>query len=188
MKIGLYGGTFDPVHHGHLILARHAAETLCLDRVIFIPNAISPHKQHREAAPADLRLAMVRTAIAAEPRMEVDDIELRRTGPSFTIDTVTALKQAHGQADFCYFIGADNLRDLNTWHRIDDLMRLVDFVVLGRGSEYPPDGFTTLDRRIDISATEIRDRIANGRSIRYLVPESVRVFIESHQLYRSPAH
>lgn len=185
MMVGLYGGTFDPVHNGHLILARDALETLGIERVIFIPNVISPHKRHSTPAPPELRLEMVRAAIRSEPGLEVDDLELRRgRGPSFTIDTVTELSRARPDTRFCYFIGADNVPDLGTWHRINELRDLVEFVVLSRGENDPPHPFRALRRRIDISATEIRERVAKGLSIRYLVPESVRDLIERHQPYR----
>ena len=190
LRLGLYGGTFDPIHHGHLILARDAIEKLGLDRIIFLPAAISPHKLARAPAPAELRRAMVAAAIAGEPRFGLDDSELRRTGPSFTIDSVEQFHARHPEAHLYYLIGADNARELHTWRRIDDLLRLVQFVVFGRGiedSETARD-FPILSRRIDISATEIRQRVACGVSIRYLVPEPVRLLIASHHLYQEPPH
>src|ERR1043166_2936583 len=108
MRIGLYGGTFDPVHHGHLILARDAIEYLELQRLIFIPNTISPHKQTRRAAPARLRCEMLAAAIKDEPRFELDDSELTRGGTSYTIDTVLPLRERHPDADLFYIIGEDN--------------------------------------------------------------------------------
>jgi nicotinate-nucleotide adenylyltransferase len=188
MKLGLYGGSFDPIHHGHLILARDAIEQLALDRVIFIPAAVSPHKLDRHPAPAEVRRAMVAAAIAGEPRFALDDSELHRAGPSFTIDTVEQMRARHPGAEFFYFIGADNIRALHTWRRIDELRELAQFVVFDRDASAAEHGFPTLDRRIDISATEIRQRVARGDSIRYLVPEPVNALIENHQLYKESSH
>ena len=191
LRLGLYGGTFDPIHHGHLILARDAIEQLGLERIVFLPAAISPHKLARApGAPAELRGAMVAAAIADEPRFVMDDSELRRSGPSFTIDSVEQIRDGHPEARLYYLIGADNLRELPTWRRFDELSRLVQFVVFGRSlkkSETAHD-FPMVPRRIDISATEIRDRVARGASIRYLVPEPVRLLIASHHLYQEPPH
>jgi nicotinate-nucleotide adenylyltransferase len=189
MKIGLYGGTFDPVHNGHLILARDAVETLALDRLVFIPNVISPHRLRHTPAPAELRLAMIHAAIADEPRFEADDIELARGGVSYTIDTVLALREkfSHG-TQLVYLIGGDNFAVLEKWHRIAELKRLVDFAVLSRADLETAHPFLKLERRIDISATEIRTRVAKGDSIRYLVPDAVREIIAANQLYKETPH
>jgi nicotinate-nucleotide adenylyltransferase len=190
MRLALYGGTFDPVHFGHLILAREALEQLALDRVIFIPAGLSPHKLATTPAPAALCREMLAAAIADEPAFTMDDSELNATGPSFTIETVERYRAADPNTHIHYLIGADNLKELHTWRRIDDLRRLVEFVVLGRGDARPEAGvsFRTLSRRIDISATEIRQRVARGQSIRYLVPEPVRAIIAAHHLYQEPPH
>ena len=170
-------------------MARDALEQLALDRVIFIPAGLSPHKLATIPAPANLRREMLATAIADEPGFTMDDSELDAPGPSFTIDTVERVRAAHPEAHIYYLIGADNLRELHTWRRIEDLRRLVRFVILGRG-ETPQAAllFRTLPRRIDISATEIRQRVARGESIRYLVPEPVRSIIAAHHLYQDPPH
>lgn len=190
MRLALYGGTFDPVHHGHLLLARDALEQLELDRVVFIPANLSPHKLATSPAPAAVRLEMLRAAIADEPGFELDDSELEFSGPSFTIDTVERVRTRHPEAKIYYLIGADNVRELHTWRRYEDLVRLVEFVVFGRGDKVDAGGvpFHTLSRRIDISATEIRRRVARGASIRYLVPEPVRSIITAHQLYQDLPH
>lgn len=187
-RVALYGGTFDPIHHGHLILAREACERLELDRVVFIPAAISPHKLTRTPAPADVRLEMVRAATADEPRFDVDDSEVDRPGPSYTIDTVEAfLSRAEPSTQVYYFIGSDNIPELHTWRRADDLRRLVRFIVFGRDDLGGHD-FPVISRRFDISATEVRQRVARGASIRYLVPESVREIISRHGLYQESNH
>ena len=190
MNLALYGGTFDPIHHGHLILAREALEQLALVRVIFIPAAHSPHKLARTPTPAALRRAMLAAALADEPRFVLDDAELQRPGPSFSIDTVERIAAEFPGARLHYLIGADNLRELHTWRRIDDLRRLAQFVVFGRGADAADEthGFPTVPRRIDISATELRARVARGASIRYLTPEPVRALIAHHQLYQEPSH
>jgi len=185
MKLGFYGGTFDPIHHGHLILAREAVETLGLDRLYFIPNAISPHKAATLPTPAALRAEMIRAAVENEPRFDMDDLELNRPGVSYTIDSIIAMRERFGaKAKFFYLIGEDNVPSLATWRRIDELHHMATFVVLCR-SEHPTHlPYVTLQRRIDISATDIRKRIANGQSIRYLVPDKVHDLIIQNSLYR----
>jgi nicotinate-nucleotide adenylyltransferase len=194
-RVGIYGGTFDPVHHGHLVLARDAVESLALSRLIFIPAAISPHKLSRQpGAPGAVRLAMLKAAVAGEPRFGVDDCELHRSGPSYAIDTVEGLRAKLPPAtELFYLIGQDNIAALHTWHRIGELLELVKLVVFERGERsasgqaaavLAADPFATLTRRVDISATEIRKRVASGRSIRYLLPEEVRLMIAADGLYR----
>ena len=188
MRTALYGGSFDPIHHGHLILAREAMEQLSLDRVIFIPAAQSPFKLTRIPASPEVRLAMVRAAIAGESHFECDDSETKREGPSFTVDTVEVWRaRAPGDELFC-LIGEDNVRELPTWLRYEDLCAMVRFVVFGRDVSAPPHEFPCVHRRVDISATEVRKRVAERRSIRYLVPEAVRDIIESHRLYQGDTH
>jgi nicotinate-nucleotide adenylyltransferase len=183
MKIALFGGTFDPIHHGHLLLARDAIEQLALDRVIFIPAALSPHKLTRPPTESGVRWEMLGAAIDGEPRFERDDSEFHRSGPSFSIDTVEQWRAKLPEAQFFYLIGADNLRELHTWRRIDELRRLAQFVVFGRGEPGVEHSFPVLPRRIDISASEIRSRVARAACIRYLVPESVRAIIHTNHLY-----
>jgi nicotinate-nucleotide adenylyltransferase len=183
-KIGIFGGTFDPIHHGHLILAREARETLDLNFVIFIPAAASPHKQGETLASGEVRLQMLRAAIDGETDFDCDAIELNRPPPSYAIDTMEVLRLRHQSSEFFYLIGEDNLPRLPTWHRFDELTRMVQFIVLNRtgmnsGSSYP-----MIRRHVDISATNIRNRVAAGRSIRYLVPPPVEEIIHNHQLYR----
>lgn len=190
MRLALYGGTFDPIHHGHLLLARDALDELQLDRVLFIPAGLSPHKLASQPAPAALRREMLAAALADEPGFALDASELERPGPSFAIETVERVHATYPEAEIFYLIGADNVPELHTWRRIEDLKRLVEFVVFGRSTraEASLDGFRTIGRRIDISATEIRRRVAQGASIRYLVPEVVRSIIVSHHLYQAPSH
>lgn len=183
-KVGIYGGTFDPIHCGHLILSREALEKLALDQIIFVPAAISPHKINMSPADPSVRAEMLRAAIEGETQFCLDELELERPTPSFTFDTMKELKKRHPHHQFFYLIGSDNLPRLNTWHRIAELRELVQFVVLHRGLAPVCCELPMIARHIDISATEIRNRVASGRSIRYLVPPSVEEIIARHQLYR----
>lgn len=205
-RIGLFGGSFDPVHHGHLLLAQDALEQLNLDHLVFIPAAINPHKI--DAAPhasQELRLEMLREAIRVQPRFSVDPQELEREGPSFTIDTVATYCRRFAGARLFLLLGEDNLPKLHSWHEFEKLRELVAFVSFGRGSPSEAAGtqaplerldrlersgqrlaIERLSRKIDISSTEIRTRVAKGLPIQYLVPESVRLLIQSHALYKHP--
>lgn len=182
-KIGLYGGSFDPVHNGHLILARDAMERLELDRVVFLPARISPHKLDHPPAPPEARCRLLAAAIAEEPRFEMDDCEIQRNGPSFTIDTVQLYRDRFPGARLHYFIGDDNLPELDTWKDISHLRTLVQFVVLSRiGMPFLAE-FPTITRHIEISSTEIRNRIARGLSVRYMVPKASCELISQLRLY-----
>jgi nicotinate-nucleotide adenylyltransferase len=182
-KIGIYGGTFDPVHHAHLILAREALEKLQLEKVIFVPAAISPFKE-APVASAEMRLAMLRAAIDGETEFVLDDCELRRSPPSYAVDTVEEIRQREKDAEFYYLIGDDNVPDLARWHRFTELEKMVRFVVLNRTGTQSRHSHLTMPRRIDISATEIRKRVASGQSIRYFVPTVVEEIIRQGNLYR----
>ena len=182
-KIGIYGGTFDPVHHAHLILARDALETLGLDEVIFVPAAVSPLKKAAPVASGELRLAMLRAAIKGEPKFAADNCELSRPPPSYTIDTVEEIRRRNNDAAIYCLIGEDNVDTLTKWHRFTELEKMVHFVVLDRRGQPASHCYRVIDRKIDISATEIRTRVASGRSIRYLVPSTVEEIIRLEKLY-----
>jgi nicotinate-nucleotide adenylyltransferase len=182
-KIGIYGGTFDPIHHAHLLLARDALEMLGLDVVIFVPAAISPLKKTAPVASGELRLAMLGAAIKGEAKFVVDDCELRRPPPSYTIDTVEEVRQGHRHTAIYCLIGDDNVQTLKKWHRFDELEKMVNFIILDRTGQPPTGSYPVIDRKIDISATEIRMRVASGRSIRYLVPPAVEEIIRREKLY-----
>ena len=184
MRIGIYGGTFNPVHHGHLILARQALEEFKLDRLIFVPAAESPFKIQNHTAPAGDRLAMLRLAIAGEDRFSVDPLEIERGGISYSIDTVKMFRNRDPGAELFFLVGEDNADRLTEWHRFEELKKLVYFVVLSRSEEFQSPEYPVVQRRIEISSTEIRNRVANQESITYLVPESVKHYIEQHQLYQ----
>jgi nicotinate-nucleotide adenylyltransferase len=184
LKIGIYGGTFDPVHHAHLILAREAIETLGLTKVILVPAAISPLKKFAPAANGEVRLAMLKAATKDDPEFEVDECELQRPPPSYTIDTVEEVRRREDDSVIYCLIGEDNVEQLPQWHRFGELENLVRFVVLDRSGQQPTHSYTLIHRRIDISATEIRRRVAQNESIRYLVPESVEKIIQREKLYQ----
>jgi nicotinate-nucleotide adenylyltransferase len=185
-RIGIYGGTFDPIHHAHLILAREALERLELDEVIFVPAAMSPHKLDQTPTDAAARVEMIRAAIKGEPRFCIDEIELQRPPPSFTIETIESYVAANADAEIHYLVGSDNLPRLQSWYRFADLQRLVRFVVLNRGAKLADCPYELVERQVDISATQIRNRVATGRSIRYLVPPAVEEIIHRRQLYTEP--
>lgn len=182
-RIGIYGGTFDPIHHGHLILARESLETLGLEKVIFVPAAVSPFKD-APAARAEMRLSMLRAAIDGETGFTMNDCELRRPPPSYAIDTVEEIRKQEGDVDISYLIGEDNVPQLANWHRFKELQTMVRFVVLDRTGLNTKHNYQAVHRKIDISATDIRKRVASGRSIRYLVPPAVEDIIRRQNLYR----
>ena len=183
-KIGIFGGTFDPIHNGHLILARDAIEQLQLDELLFIPAAVSPHKLDQTPAPSDARVEMIRAAIESEPRFCLDILELERPAPSFTVDTMESLRAREPDAQFVYLIGEDNVARLSTWHRFAELSQMVQFAVLDRTGLKTEHPFPAVRRHVDISASDIRNRVARGQSIRYLVPPVVEKIIRERELYR----
>lgn len=199
MRLALLGGTFDPVHLGHLLLAEVARDQLRLDRVLFVPAGDPPHKQEKLKSAACHRRAMTGLAIAANECFELSPVDLERPGPHYSTDTVRLIRSSYGvSGEDCFFaIGADSLEDLPTWHRPDELIRLCRLAIAPR-PDYRPD-MAALERllpglsaRLDwlhmpalgISSTDIRLRARQGRTIRYLVPESVRQYIEQYGLYR----
>jgi len=184
MKIGIYGGTFDPIHHAHLILARDAIETLSLEKVIFVPAAVSPFKKCAPSASGELRLSMLRAAVQNEMRFSVDDCELHRPPPSFTIDTVEEIQRREPGGQLHCLVGEDNVAGLPKWHRFAELEKIVRFVVLDRTGLLAEPSYPVIRRKIQISATEIRKRVASHRSIRYLVPEEVEEIIRREKLYQ----
>jgi nicotinate-nucleotide adenylyltransferase len=186
MKLAIYGGTFDPIHHGHLILAREARELFGFKKVIFVPAAASPFKDS-PAASGQLRLSMLRVAIEDEPGFELDDCELRRPAPSYTIETIEEIRTRQRDAQIYCLIGEDNVPTLQKWHRFDELRKAVQFVVLDRTGRTPDHSYPVVHRKIDISASEIRKRVASGRSIRYFVPQTVEEMIRREKIYQEQA-
>jgi nicotinate-nucleotide adenylyltransferase len=183
-KIGIYGGSFDPIHHGHLILAREAREALNLEKIIFVPAAVSPFKARPAVAIGDMRLKMLHAAIEGEAGFGIDDCELRRPPPSWTIDTVLEIRKREADPELYLLIGEDTVATLDRWRRFDELNKLVRFVVLDRTGSQTQRDYQIVRRKIDISATDIRKRVAHGQSIRYLVPPAVEEIIQREKLYR----
>lgn len=185
MRLGVFGGTFDPPHIGHLVAAQDALSVLHLDRVILVPARVPPHKLHRLITPGDIRLELVRAAVDDDPRFEVDDEELRRPGPSWTIDTLRSLSERRPGSRLFLLLGTDQFRDFTTWRDPDEIRRLAEVAVLSRAGEAPAgEGCISVPvTRIDVTSTDIRQRVAAGRPIRYLVPAAVEALIEQHGLY-----
>jgi len=200
-KVALFGGTFDPIHFGHLRSARHVVDHLGLDRVIFIPSANPPHKLNQPITDADLRLEMVRLAIQNESRFVCDDCEIHRSGPSYTIDTVTGFRDRLGPTvRLAWIIGADSLAELSSWYRVSDLVDLCEIITVARPGWQRPDlsplrgllSDAQIDRLVasvldspltDISATEIRRRVAAGEPIDGLTPKPVADYIQRQSIY-----
>ena len=185
MRIGILGGSFDPIHHGHLILARAAKEELGLNRVLLMPANKSPHKTDTKPATAEDRFEMVRLAIEGEEGFEVSDVELRRPAPSYTVETLRELKKSHPQDEFVLLIGADNVATFDTWREPEEIRHLAQIAVLDRAGSAAAHDWPTVRRLVDISSTDIRARAADGRSIRYLTPDAVCDYIATHSLYRT---
>lgn len=190
MRLGLFGGRFDPPHLGHLLAAEQAREALALDAVWFIPAPSPPHKP--ALASPEHRYAMTVLATLAHPCFSVSRLELDRPGPSYTFDTVQQVRATEPGAELFLITGADAYRDIASWHRATELVRQVNIMVVARPGynleQLEPDfrarvGIVAIIG-CDISSTEIRNRIKEGRSIRYLVPESVESYLVKHHLYR----
>lgn len=194
MKIGLFGGTFDPIHNGHLIIAEWVREELQLEKIIFIPAGDPPHKQESNITSIKHRLAMVSLAIEANDRFSLSDIEAKKAGKSYTVETLRVLQNHFSSpTKLFWIIGSDSLLDLPNWFQPDEIVRLAQIVV------YPRSGYSVNEAAarfkdrvlyvdsplIDISATTIRDRIRQEKSVRYFLPESVLKYIHRENLYRS---
>lgn len=189
MRIGIFGGTFDPIHRGHLIVARAAADQLRLDRVHFIPARVQPFKAEYQGASARDRAAMVRLAIADEPRFVLDERELQRDGPSYTIDTLRAVRTERPGDELFLLVGADTARDLPLWREAAAVARLARVAVLTRPGfalpEHPLIGEIVAVPSVDVSATLVRATARRGGSIRDLVPPAVAEYIAARGLYRA---
>src|SRR5258705_5093022 len=187
--IALFGGSFDPVHNGHLLVAMAAMEELSLDRLFFIPAAQSPFKPETRPAPAELRLRLLRLALAGQAHYEVDDQEIRRAGVSYSIDTIRDYAVRFPGANLFYLIGADHIRQLHTWRSADELAKLVEFVAIprpGEAASTPLPGFrvqTLVGFPLGLSSSQIRERVRAGKSIDHLVPAPVAEAIRNSRLY-----
>jgi nicotinate-nucleotide adenylyltransferase len=200
-RLGVLGGTFNPVHLGHMIMAQDAMEAFDLSRVMFVPCAQPPHKSAAGLAPAHHRLAMLEAAIEGDLRFEVSDIELQRGEISYTIDTLRAVAADHPGVELYFIIGADSLGELHLWREIETLLGLCRIVTMARPGvnldalqakdiklrdPWPEQiqAGIRIGHLVEVSSTDIRYRVAEGMSIRYLVPPGVDMYIAEHSLYR----
>jgi|SRR5579872_4912244 len=195
MRLGILGGTFDPIHNAHLFIAEEARVRVPLDRVVFVPNAVPPHKPSHDVAPARHRLAMAQLATRSNPAFDCSAVEIERPGPSYTVDTLKAFKADYPGAELFFITGMDTIPEIPTWRRPEEILRLCTLVAAERPGyaldmaeqELP----AALQERVlplptthlDISATEIRRRVREGLPIRYLTPDSVVDYIARHGLY-----
>lgn len=199
-RILLYGGSFNPVHHGHLICAAAAAEILRAERIVLIPSSRPPHKIDRALAPVDARLEMCRLAVQGDPRFEISDWEAQQPGPNYTLLTVRRFRDERPADELAWLLGADSLADLSTWFRVGELASECRLVTAVRPGFKEPDltalagklsaeQFAQIRRdvlptpEVNISATEIRERVRSGRPIRYLVSEAVCRYIDEQGLF-----
>ena len=200
-RIGILGGTFNPVHNGHLALAKSALERGGLEKIIFIPTALPPHKSSRELITASDRMEMLRRAVGGHPALEVSDIELKRGGKSYTVDTLRQLREVLGpEAEFYLIIGADNLLEIADWREVEKLVRECRFIIITRpgfsldklsgenarwaNKIIEKDGSNIIELSLPASSSEIRERIGRGENVGNSVPEGVLDYIREKGLYR----
>lgn len=197
-RIGLLGGTFNPIHTGHLLLAESARDQFKLDKVLFIPTGNNPFKQSQEDISKEHRLNMVKLAIAAHPSFEVMTYEIEQSGLTYTIDTVNQVKEIYPNCELYFIAGADLMFEINLWKGANELLRTVNFITAFRPgyshkkletrinelkADYQASIFNLCTSEMDIASSDIRSRISKGQSIRYLLPEAVERYIFLHQLY-----
>lgn len=203
MRLGIFGGTFDPVHYGHLLLAEQCREQCRLDRVWFVPASVPPHKVERALTPAAQRVEMLRLAIAGHQAFDVSTLEIERGGLSYTLDTLAAICDLQPEAELFFLMGADSLRDLPMWWEPARICQLATPVVVRRQGAPEPDlgvltplvsparlqeirGCQVQMPVVEFSSTAIRQAVAAGRSVRYQTPRAVEKYLETHGLYRQP--
>ncbi|MDD5448989.1 MAG: nicotinate-nucleotide adenylyltransferase [Candidatus Omnitrophica bacterium] len=188
MKIGILGGTFNPIHIGHLILAEEALHKLNLDKIIFVPSYLPPHKEEEVILDAAHRFKMVSLAVKGNPRFEVSKIEIDAREKSYSVDTIKKFKaQFPPDTEFFFITGSDSLKELFSWKKIDEILALSNFIVANRPG-FPIQGVPKAIQMVaitgmEISSSDIRKRLKEARSIRYLVPDAVREYIEKSKLY-----
>lgn len=198
-RLGIMGGTFDPIHYGHMVAAETARIELGLEAVLFIPTGIPPHKIDHQVTDARLRLEMVEMSIRSNTHFKVSAMEIEREGPTYTIDTLRTLHQLLPEKELFFITGADALRDLFTWHEPEEIVKLAKIIGASRPGynsqelsagiyqQYPftRDRISLLEvPALAISSTDIRARVRNHKSIRYLLPDEVRLFIKTNQIYQ----
>lgn len=201
MRVGIFGGTFDPIHLGHLILAEQCRQQARLDQVLIIPAALPPHKREQAVSSFAQRVEMVTLAIAGNPAFRVDELEKDRVGPSYTVDTLAQLRQARPGDDLFFLLGSDSLRDFPTWYQPQRILELAELLVVER-PDFP--AISPADLRaalgleasfelryqivrsplIELSSRDLRQYLAEGRSVRYMIPRAVEAYIDDKGLYR----
>jgi nicotinate-nucleotide adenylyltransferase len=195
LRLGVFGGTFDPPHLGHVAVARDVADGLRLDRLVWMPAGVPPHKPDQPVSPARVRLEMTRAAAAGEPRFEVSELEIHRAGPSYTVDTLRELRRAYPHADLFLILGADELRTFATgWREPEAILELATLALMDRAGENAVTASPGLPgmeravhvpvRRMDVSSTEVRALAATGGDVSTLVPAGVLAVMEREGLYR----
>jgi nicotinate-nucleotide adenylyltransferase len=201
MRVGIFGGTFDPVHVGHLILAEQAREQARLDEVWFVPAPRPPHKDEPALTRFDYRAEMLALAVAGQPAFRIDEVEKERAGPSYTVDTLQELRRLHQGHTFLLLVGSDSLADLPAWREPQRILEMAGLVVMARPGAalvspdvlrqrlgLPPGSPVPLEvvgaPLIDVSSRDLRRRVGEGRSIRYFVPRAVEVYVHEKRLYR----
>lgn len=194
LRLGIFGGTFDPPHVGHVSVARDVADALTLDRVLWIPARVPPHKPGVPVSPAEARWEMVRAACAADPRFQPWDGELRRPGPSYTVDTLRELRALHPGAHLFLVMGADQARELDTWREPEEVLRMATPALVDRDGASALEGLPRLPgveaavsvpvRRVDVSATAVRRAVARGDDVAHLLPPGVLSVVAREGLYR----
>ncbi|GAA3459217.1 MULTISPECIES: nicotinate-nucleotide adenylyltransferase [Saccharothrix] len=192
-RIGVMGGTFDPVHHGHLVAASEVQARFDLDEVVFVPTGQPWQKSEREVSPAEDRYLMTVVATASNPRFSVSRVDIDRPGPTYTVDTLADLKAAHPDADLFFITGADALEQILSWRRADDVFALAHFIGVTRpgyeldDTHLPPGAVSLVEvPAMAISSTAVRARTASGLPVWYLVPDGVVQYISKRRLYSVP--
>ncbi|MGA9117676.1 MAG: nicotinate-nucleotide adenylyltransferase [Bacteroidota bacterium] len=191
MNLGVFGGTFNPPHHGHLLAAEFVRERLSLDRVFFVPTAAPPHKRDLALPEARHRMEMLRLAVRENPFFSVSEVELARGGVSYTVDTLRQFRGLHPSADLLFLLGSDGYAEFHTWREPEGILELARVVVMARPGYALPPG-ASRDRRVElvevpqiaIESRLIRRRVREGRSIRYMLPPAVETYIRRNGLYR----
>jgi nicotinate-nucleotide adenylyltransferase len=191
VQVGIFGGTFDPPHLGHLLVAAHVQESLKLQKIILVPSATSPHKRNRALTEAEHRLAMVRLSVAGVPHMEVSDVEVRRGGVSYTVDTLRTLQVENPRASLSLLVGMDNLAEFGSWKDPEEILRRARVVIVTRpGYQAPKHAYASARHmhvcavpEIAIASRDIRRRVREGRSIHWMVTPEVEQYILRHGLY-----
>lgn len=197
-RLGVMGGTFDPIHFGHLVAAEMAREEFKLDKVLFIPAGNPPHKQRKDISAGELRYKMVQKAVQDNPAFDISALEIEREGPSYTVETLRILRRTWPEHELYFITGTDALLEIFSWREYEEILTLIQFIGAARPGFDAGEFFLKVQQEhpeiqgrihhlevpaLAISSTDIRSRVRNGQPIRYLLPEPVRIFIEQHRLY-----